>query len=126
MLSIGLFRSLAASPNTVAHNVDSSQTTPTPIHLAPNDTVSPGQKPDRPDPPHWSLLYDPEVERALDLQLTHTFKYDSPPHCVKMSPDGQSLAVGLGGDGKTCIYELETGTNIWLVTQPLDFRFRLT
>ena len=49
----------------------------------------------------------------------HTFTYDSGACCVKVSPDGQRFAVGFRGDGKMSINELETGSNIWLVLQPL-------
>ena len=112
----------AASPNTVAHNLTSSETTPSPIHPGPNeDTISPVQKPEF---PRWSVVYNPEVDRAFDLQLAHTFKYDASLLCVGMSPDGQRLAVGFAS-GETYLYELETGSNIWLVTQPLDLRFGL-
>ena len=102
----------------VAHDRSSSQTTPITIHPGPNeDHISPEQKP---EPPQWSVVYNPEVERALDLQLAHSFTYDSEAYCVKMSPDGQRLAVGLAYDGTTYINESKTGSNIWQVSQPLD------
>ena len=111
VLSIGLSRSLAASPNTVVHDLSSSETTPSPIHPGPNEgTISSQQNF---EPPQWSVVYNPEVRRALDLQLAHTFTYGSAAQCVKMSPDGHRLAVGLGSDGKTYINDLETGSNIW-------------
>ena len=129
ILSIGLSRSLAASPNTkilplvpsdpdVAHNLGSSRTTPSAIaDYGPHvDIISPEQKTRS---PKWSVVYHPEVERAIELHLAHTFTYDSPGRRIKMSPDGQRLAVGLLGDGKTYLKELETGSNIWLASEPL-------
>ena len=130
LFSIGLSRSLAASPNThkpllflskpeVAHNLNFSPMTPTPTHPGPNgDMVSSGKKP---KPPQWSVEYHTEVERALDLRLAHAFTYDFRVYCVKMSHDGQRLAVGLGGDGKTYLYEMKTGSNIGSVSEPLLF-----
>ena len=71
--------------------------------------------------PEWSVVYHPEVERALELHLAHTFTYDSELDCIKISPDGQRLAVG--GDGKTYLNELETGSNIWSVSAALVLDF---
>ena len=80
----------------------------------------------KPEPLQWSVVYNPKAERGLDLQLAHNFKLNSKAYCVKMSPDGQRLAVGLSDDGKTYLYELQTGSNIWLVSEPLISRFGLT
>ena len=111
--SVRRFHSLAAPPNInkplpapvpeVAHNLSSFQMTPTP------------PRKQRPKPPEWSVVYHPKVRRALNLRLAQSFTYDSPVYCVKMSPDGRRLAVG--GDEKTYLYELETGSNIWLVSE---------
>ena len=70
-------------------------------------------------PPKWSVVYHPGVERALELHLAHTFKHDSKVYCIHISPDGQRFAVGLSGNGKTYINELETGSNIRLDSDPL-------
>ena len=114
-LSIRPSHSPAASPNTllapfepkVAHNLP---TTPTPTNPGPEK---------KPTPPEWSLVYNPEVEQNLGLHLAHFFTFDSSVHCIHMSPDGQRLAVGLAGNGKTHLYEMETGSNIRLVSEPL-------
>lgn len=116
--SIAVSPTLAApSGGEVAHNHRSSQTTPTPAPPGSNeDTFFPEQKP---TPPKWSVTYNPKVDRALDLRLAYAFKYDSPVHCVKISPDGQSFAVGFFGHGKTYLNELQTGSNIWSVPETL-------
>ena len=123
---IGLSFSPVAPPNTnkplsvpsereVERNHIPSQTTPTPAHPGPNIiSAEPKLK-----PPNWSVVYHPEVKRAFNLHLAHAFTHDSPVYCVKISPDGQRLAVGLAGDGKTHIFELQTGSNIWLVSEHL-------
>ena len=86
-----------------------SQMTPTPNHPTfDEDTISSEQKPKF---PMWSVVYHPEVKQALELHLAHTFTYDAEVYCVKMSPDGQRLAVG--GEGNTYLNELQTGSNIW-------------
>ena len=133
--SIGPSRSLIASPNTntplpvpsdsaIAHYCHSSETTPTSTRPRSDENIiSPEQKF---NPPNWSVVYNPKVERTLDVDLAHAFTYDSSVYCVKMSPDGQRLAVGLQGNGKTCLYELQTGSNIWLVSEPHCLRFGLT
>ena len=83
-------------------------------HPGPDDDTIVAAKPQS-LPPKWSPVYHPEVKRALDFQLAHLFAYGSRVFCAKMSPDGQRLAIGLAHDGGTYIYELKTGTKIWLV-----------
>ena len=98
----------------VGHTLSSSQTTPTPISPYPNEDVIPPKE--KPEPPKWSVVYNPRVERVLELHLAHVFKYDSPANCVKISPDGQRLAVAVLGNGKIYLKELKTGANIRLVS----------
>ena len=101
-----------------AHSLRSSQTThPTGTLAHPGPNIVSSAK--EPEQPKWSVIYDPEVKQALDLHLAHTFKYDSPVRSVKMSPNGQTIAIGLENEGKTFINELRTGSSIWLVSTPL-------
>ena len=121
-LSIGPSRSLAASWNTnkslpappdpeVVLNLSS----PTSPHPDPNgDLISIGQQP---EPPQWSVVYHPEVKQVLEFHFVRTITYDSRFHCIKMSHDGQRLAVG--GNGETYLYKWETGSKIWSVSEPL-------
>ena len=96
-----------------------SQTTPVPIHPGGSrDIISSEEKP---KPPEWSVLYNSEVKRALNIHLAHAFTFDSPVYCVKMAPDGQRIAVGVEYEGKTFINELRTGTNVWLVSERLVY-----
>ena len=123
--SISPSHSLAAPQNTNTTSLpipsepeaaNSSQTTLMPTHPGPN-IISPEQKPTK--PPQWSVAYNPKVERPLELHLAHAFTLDPEVCCVHISPDGQRLAVGLSGNGKTYLYELPTGSKIWLATETL-------
>ena len=62
--------------------------------------------------PEFFVVYNPEVKRALDLHLMHVFTNESRAHCVKVSPDGQRIAVGFHDDGKAIISEVKTRLNI--------------
>ena len=126
--NIGLSHSPAASLKTntpllmpsepeVAHNLSTSRPTPTSTYHDPNENLISSEQ--KPKPPQWSVVYHPELERALELHLVHVFMYDSPVYCVKMSPDGQRLAVGPGGEGKIYLHDMQTGSIIRLVSEPL-------
>ena len=115
--------SLAASPSSnqpllapsEPENLSSSQTTTTPAYPVPNeDIIFPEQI-----KPVWSVVYHPDVDRALELHLAHTFMFGSDVYCIHMSPEGGRFAVGLKG-GKTYLNDLQAGSNIWLVSEPLD------
>jgi WD40 repeat protein len=56
-----------------------------------------------------------EIKQALHIDLVKTFNFTARVFCVKFSPDGKYLAVGLDeGSGRTYIYDMEKGLNIWL------------
>ena len=65
----------------------------------------------------WSIRYDREVKRVLDVGLMHSL--DMGPEfeilCVKFSKDGKYLAVGFQCNGMTNIYDVRTGEKTWLV-----------
>ena len=73
----------------------------------------------KPDRPEFSVEYNPEAKRALDLRLEHVFAYDFFPFCMKISPDGQKLAVGLGSSGETIICDMKTRSNVRSVSKCL-------
>ena len=70
----------------------------------------------------WSIRYNSEVERALDVSLVRLL--DGGPgriSCLEFSKDGKYLAVGFR-DATTNIYDVETGEKIWLdFYEPLLF-----
>ena len=78
----------------------------------------PEQTPFSPDP-EFSVEYNPEVKRALTLHLEHVFAYESPPLCLKISPDGQKLAVGFENSGETIISDMRSRSNDRSVSEHL-------
>ena len=68
--------------------------------------------------PKWSVEYHTEAKRVLEINMEKVITYSSLVHCVKVSPDGHRLAIGLS-NGTTYLNDLKTGSNIWLVSDPL-------
>ena len=72
------------------------------------------------EPPKFSVVYNPEVKRALDLHLAHVFTQEPPTaFSLKISPDGQRIAVGCLDSGKTVISDVKTRLNTWSVSEYL-------
>ena len=69
--------------------------------------------------PTWSVEYHPEANRILDLQLANVITYEASVLCVKISPNGHRVAMGLK-DGTTYLNDLKTGSKIWLVSDYLN------
>ena len=55
------------------------------------------------------IKFNSEVERELDVEITHTLFHEEPLQCVRFSRDGRYLAAGCE-DGKTYIYDVQQGT----------------
>jgi glucose repression regulatory protein TUP1 len=64
--------------------------------------------------PNWSVSHNPGIKPALDIDLVKTIDFTDDVYCVKFSPDGKYLAVGLHWSGRTNIYDVEKGLKIWL------------
>jgi len=66
---------------------------------------------------HWSVRYNSEVERAVDVSLLRSMDVGQAAiDCLQFSKDGKYLAVACWGDnGMTNIYDVETGEKTWLV-----------
>jgi WD40 repeat protein len=99
-----------------------NQTNPT--ILAPPEAPSAIPKPSLSKPvdeihskdPGWSVSHNPEITQTLQIDLAKTLNFTARVFCVKFSPDGKYLAVGLDqGSGRTYIYDMEKGLNIWSV-----------
>ena len=73
----------------VAHNLSTSAST---RGSGQASIISPKPKA---EPPTWSVVYHPTLKRVLDLELANVITYESPVSCVKMSPDGLKIAIGL-------------------------------
>ena len=74
--------------------------------------------------PKWSVEYHPEAKRILEFNLAKVITYSTRVYCVKISPDGHRLAIGLR-DGTTYLNDLKTGSNIWLVPDPPVLSFEI-
>jgi hypothetical protein len=62
-----------------------------------------------PDPPDWSVEYNPDINKSLSLHLANTFTFTDVVFCTKFSRDGKYLAVGLR-NGEIHIYCMTTGS----------------
>ena len=126
-----VYRSQSNSP-TVPHNKSTSQPLPPipcepeaaqtdPSHSTPaldEESMVPSEPE---DDPTWSVEYHPEAKQVLDLHLANVVTYRAPVLCVKISPEGHRIAIGLP-DGTTYLNELKTGSNIWLVSSCSESR----
>ena len=68
--------------------------------------------------PKCSVEYHAEAKGVLEINMEKVITYSSAVYCVRMSPNGHSLAIGLY-NGTTYLNDLKTGSNIWLVPEPL-------
>ena len=64
------------------------------------------------EPPEFSVEYNPEVKQVLALHPEHVFTHESRAFCVKISPDGQRIAVGYQNSRATIISDLKTRSNV--------------
>ena len=75
----------------------------------------------------YSVEYNPEINRSLDLRVAKTFEFLNKVYCAKFSRDGKYLAVGLE-EGETHIYDLVTGSkrSIFCVISHLSSLFAIS
>lgn len=58
----------------------------------------------------WHAVFNPDVQRILDIDLMHSLEHDSVVCTVKFSPDGNYLATGCNQQAK--VFEVATGIQI--------------
>jgi WD40 repeat protein len=64
----------------------------------------------------WSITYNTEVKREVDVSVVRTLEVGLPISCLTFSKDGKYLAVGFWDkSGTTNIYDVQTGAKTWLV-----------
>jgi glucose repression regulatory protein TUP1 len=71
------------------------------------DDLPPSQKREGSD---WYAVFNPEVQRVLDVELVHHLNHDSVVCCVRFSRDGKYLATGCNRSAQ--IFDVTTGQNV--------------
>ena len=58
----------------------------------------------------WFAVFNPRVQRVLDVELLHTLTHESVVCCVRFSHDGRYVATGCNRSAQ--IYEVSTGHQV--------------
>ncbi|RIB05835.1 WD40-repeat-containing domain protein [Gigaspora rosea] len=61
----------------------------------------------------WFAIFNPKVQRALDVDLFHTLEHNSVVCCVKFSSDGKYLATGCNRSAQ--IYDVVNGQKLFVL-----------
>lgn len=97
---------------------DSAESSPT---WSGNETAAPLWSINETPAPSWSVIYNTDIEKALDVTFVHAFHHTSPVCAVRFSPDGRFLAAVLDCDiGMIQIYDMDSKSLKWYVS----YRFR--
>lgn len=61
----------------------------------------------------WFAIFNPEVQRVLDVELLHTLQHESVVCCVRFSHDGKYVATGCNRSAQ--IFDIVTGSKICIL-----------
>jgi hypothetical protein len=65
------------------------------------------------DKPKWSIVYNRQIKRTLDITFEHALKHGFQPPALQFSRDGKFLAVAFGNEDDTRIYDVKTMSIKW-------------
>jgi len=71
------------------------------------DRMRPDQKREGPD---WFAIFNPRVQRVLDVDLVHNLPHESVVCCVRFSHDGKYVATGCNRSAQ--IFDVTTGNQV--------------
>lgn len=60
---------------------------------------------------NWFAVFNPRVQRQLDVELVHNLAHKSAVSCVRFSPDGHYVATG--SNHLTQIFDINTGKQVY-------------
>ena len=69
--------------------------------------MRPDQKREGPD---WFAVFNPRVQRVLDVELVHNLPHESVVCCVRFSHDGKYVATGCNRSAQ--IFDVITGNQV--------------
>jgi glucose repression regulatory protein TUP1 len=58
----------------------------------------------------WHAVFNPQVQRVLDVDLVHTLVHESVVCCVRFSHDGKYVATGCNRSAQ--IFDVQTGEKV--------------
>lgn len=58
----------------------------------------------------WFAIFNPQVQRVLDVELLHTLTHESVVCCVRFSHDGKYVATGCNRSAQ--IFDVATGNKV--------------
>jgi general transcriptional corepressor TUP1 len=61
----------------------------------------------------WFAIFNPRVQRVLDVELLHNLQHESVVCCVRFSADGQFVATGCNRSAQ--IYDVATGRQVTIL-----------
>jgi hypothetical protein len=61
----------------------------------------------------WSVEFDPEVDRILEVNMERTINDERATYPIKFSRDNHILAAAARGGQAVAMYDVDTGEKTW-------------